>query len=454
MNINQIGIAVVTFNRLDVLKLCLPSLVQTGCHVAVWDNGSGVDTVDYLRRQPVKLVTSAVNRGAWFGRNRLIEYFRDHYPRIHYLLVVDSDVELFPGSLAAMSDLIEGDRGRAFVAWPQANKHCEIFDGMMVEEVASECVLTRMDVWLETGLFPEVDAETGAPIMYHCSDSYKFQIATICGYPVALVMGKGVGYKHYAHAALPSASRAAEQDSEIMKRKRKRIADHCIKHAAIPVHADLPPSDYPVKESYSQFGEDRIITSFFGNQLGTFLDLGSGDGYKDSNILRLLELGWKGVCVEANPISFTRMLAHHRRFIESGTVSHLLSLVATYAGIRTFHLNLDGLSTTHPDSFGELHQRIWYYGVCNAPTVTPELLLSFYKGPFDFVSVDLEGMDMDVVRASSELLAGTKLICIERAMPGKANDPKYEAEWVTLLASFRFVRQLAETKGNLLLAKP
>jgi len=454
MNINQIGIAVVTFNRLDVLKLCLPSLVQTGCHVAVWDNGSDSETVDYLRQQSVKLVQSPVNRGAWFGRNRLIEYFRDHHPRIQYLLIVDSDVEIHPGSLAAMVEAMEADRKHCFVAWPQSNKHCEIFDGIMVEEVASECVLTRMDVWSEIGLFAEIDAETGAPISYYASDSYKFQTASICGYPVALVVGRGEGYRHYQHSSLAVMSKAAEQDAQVLVKKQNRIADYCSKHWKPGKREDPLPSDYPVKESYSQYGEDRIITRFFGNAVGRFLDLGSSDGYKDSNTLRLLELGWRGVCVEASPTLFNKMMIHHKRFLESGTVLHMLGLVAGYSGIRVLHLNQDGLSTTDAGTFSELHQRCCYYGFCHCPTVTPGAIAGFYGTDFDFVNIDLEGMDVDVARNAEYLLSRARLVCVERAQPGKTDDAGYERAWRELLGGMGFTREAGQTKGNLLLAKP
>lgn len=60
---------------------------------------------------------------------------------------------------------------------------------------------------------------------------------------------------------------------------------------------------------YSQNNEQEFILDFFaGKTDGTFLDIGAGDGWNDSNTRALWELGWNGVFVEPNTVAFAQLL--------------------------------------------------------------------------------------------------------------------------------------------------
>lgn len=54
---------------------------------------------------------------------------------------------------------------------------------------------------------------------------------------------------------------------------------------------------------YSQFGEDRWLVEnvFAGINEGTFCEVGAFDGVTFSNTKVFEQLGWRGICVEANP---------------------------------------------------------------------------------------------------------------------------------------------------------
>jgi FkbM family methyltransferase len=52
---------------------------------------------------------------------------------------------------------------------------------------------------------------------------------------------------------------------------------------------------------YSQFGEDRDLEGRFQGRTGYFLDIGAADGVSFSNTLRLEQLGWHGLLIEADP---------------------------------------------------------------------------------------------------------------------------------------------------------
>jgi len=60
---------------------------------------------------------------------------------------------------------------------------------------------------------------------------------------------------------------------------------------------------------YSQNQEEDVIQSWFGDFVGTFLDIGANDGKTLSNTYALVERGWAGTYVEASPKAFERLSA-------------------------------------------------------------------------------------------------------------------------------------------------
>lgn len=208
------------------------------------------------------------------------------------------------------------------------------------------------------------------------------------------------------------------------------------------------PNDF--SRSYSQYGEDLFVEEFFGNHPGRFLEIGALDGVRDSNCRRLALHGWTGVAIEANPFLYCQLA---KTYQNSTNVSTMCALVMGTKSIRVFHLNQDGLSTTHPDVFEALHRRVAFHGYCHLPSVTPDEILEFYHGPFEFVSLDAEGVDIEIAWASKNLLQGTRLLCIETDLPGQGPNADYQQRWGRCLEHIGFTKVVHKTHGNTLLTR-
>lgn len=191
----KIGIGVVTYNRVDLLEVCFPTWQAVeNAVLAVFDSGSDNKTVEWLKSHDIDHLTlSETNVGCWVGRNRLVEYFRDEHSDIEFVLLPDSDVELLPGSVGAMLSVARMYPDAGFVAWPQANKGFPVAEEGYVEEVASECNLTRMEMWRDVK-YPE-------SLVYYSGDSWCSTIANMLGWRTVLVQGQGEGYVHHAHGS-------------------------------------------------------------------------------------------------------------------------------------------------------------------------------------------------------------------------------------------------------------
>lgn len=146
----------------------------------------------------------------------------------------------------------------------------------------------------------------------------------------------------------------------------------------------------------SQNGEDVVLWNFFDRKRsGFFVDVGAYDGVGFSNSYFFEAIGWTGVLVEAVPDLYQAAVAArpHSRVVHaaagnrSGSVK--LTVVEGEQGVAT-------LSSTTPD-----RERIAREGghtrEVDVPIVTLNEILAHVREPIDFVSIDVEGAELDVL---------------------------------------------------------
>lgn len=197
------AIAVVTYNAWDVAQRCLSSWRPPGTILGVWDNGSSPAMQAWLRDQPSIdwLVLRPNNEGLCVGRNRLIEWARA-LPA-EYVLLLDSDVILYPWALEPMVRVLDQDPRAGAAVYPQAVKGLTPLRGDYVEEAANECMLTRLSMWRLIGLFPECQ-------FYYSGDSWKSTMANMHGLRTKVVVNHGAGYLHVGGGGQSKANRDVE----------------------------------------------------------------------------------------------------------------------------------------------------------------------------------------------------------------------------------------------------
>jgi FkbM family methyltransferase len=207
---------------------------------------------------------------------------------------------------------------------------------------------------------------------------------------------------------------------------------------------------------YSQHGEQALILEYFaGAEPGAFLDLGAYDGLTHSNTRALSDRGWRGVCVEACPATFTRLVENHRG---NDKIQCVNAAVLDYNGLAKFYDCLSPCSTAYPGHHVAEHVRREYH--VGAVTVARLRNALAFWAPWDFVSIDIEGVDLVVLTASGDdLLRGTKLVCVEDTIPGCAFDDVYYDRLRAVLARLGFTKLIGRTRSpekpaNTLLARP
>lgn len=170
---------------------------------------------------------------------------------------------------------------------------------------------------------------------------------------------------------------------------------------------------------YSQNQEEKYILEYFGEFKGTLLDIGANDGKTLSNSLALIELGWKAVLVEPSDSAFHMLEQLHG---ENNNVQLFnLAISEEDCTIDFFdsgeHLGRGdtGLLSTLKES--EL-ERWKNSGMEFTKTKTEALSIEsffsiFRNKTFDFISIDAEGMDWEILKQIDLSKTETKLICVE-----------------------------------------
>ncbi len=169
--------------------------------------------------------------------------------------------------------------------------------------------------------------------------------------------------------------------------------------------------------SYSQNNEEKVIAQYFAADFtnpGTFLDIGANDGETLSNTRSLALQGWKGLCVEPGA-AFAKLEVLYPK----GGVCIANVAIGTANGKAILHdsgthLNkgdLSLLSTLEPkekERWG--NTTTWEEKEVIVMDYKSLIEASPYK-TFDFISIDAEGLDYDILKQID--LTETKCVCIE-----------------------------------------
>lgn len=174
-------------------------------------------------------------------------------------------------------------------------------------------------------------------------------------------------------------------------------------------------------QTYAQNGEDRALLDLFpAGYKGTYVDLGANHPFRISNTYLLYTLGWHGVCVDALPM-FGPLYRRHRprdMFLNVG--------VGTQPGeFRFYEMNHSELSTFSQEIAHELvakgrarvkaEHRIQS---CSVSEIVEQLTV---EGRFDVLSIDIEGLDAEIVRSTSWDFVQPRVVICETS--------SYEHDW-------------------------
>jgi len=167
---------------------------------------------------------------------------------------------------------------------------------------------------------------------------------------------------------------------------------------------------------HSQNNEEQIIKDYFGGFVGTFLDVGANDGITLSNTRALAEVGWCGVLVEPSPKAFARLKENCKDY---GCLYPYPFALGVTNGTVTLHESASlinptdvALVSTIKEQEMDRFRSITSYSPVEVKVFRWKTFLNRLKyKTFDFISIDCEGMDLEVLRQID--LSNTRMVCVE-----------------------------------------
>ena len=153
--------------------------------------------------------------------------------------------------------------------------------------------------------------------------------------------------------------------------------------------------------------EARLKAAFFGETRGYFVDVGANEPQDGSQTWAFEQQGWTGVLIEPQPD-----LAERLRGARQAKVYGVACSTPQNAG-KTLPLYLAGIqSSLEPDFYVAGVQRS---GMCEVPIMTLDQVLrdAGAPRPLDFVSIDVEGHDVEVLRGFDLAHWRPRLLLIE-----------------------------------------
>jgi FkbM family methyltransferase len=170
-------------------------------------------------------------------------------------------------------------------------------------------------------------------------------------------------------------------------------------------------------KTFSQGREQEWVIRHFGPKKGTFLDIGANDGSTLSNIRALALMGWHGVCVEPSPVAFGKLSELYRANPNIELVN--VGMCDTNR-IETLHESGEHLgrgdhSLLSTAKAGEMER--WKGATFNPVEMEcvtfAELLTRTRFATFDFITIDCEGFDLEVLRQMDLTAIGCRMLCVE-----------------------------------------
>ncbi len=209
-----------------------------------------------------------------------------------------------------------------------------------------------------------------------------------------------------------------------------------------PIKNQLRELDSYSTLSYSQEGEDLILKRIFeGQKTGLYVDVGAHHPKRFSNTYLFYKMGWRGINIDAMPGSMDEF-----KKIRPNDVNLEEAVSAKKEKLKYYVFNEPALNTFSKQEVKKKNGR-GNYKVINEvilETITlSEILYNHLKvtDQIDFLNIDVEGLDLEVLRSLDWSLHYPKIILIE--------DLNYSIEKFSESEIFNFL----EPKGYTIIAK-
>lgn len=227
--------------------------------------------------------------------------------------------------------------------------------------------------------------------------------------------------------------------SNMIKRLKRRVADELLNAKRVRSSGMM---------SYSQCGEDLIVRYIFvlrGVAKPSYMDIGAHHPFALSNTAFFYKQGCTGVNIEANPDLFRYFKRHRDKDINInvgvGAVESTMDFyVMEDATLSTF-------SKAEADSMVAEGKKLVKTVPIEVKSIQ-NILKEYCHGVFpDFLSIDVEGLDFEIIKSINFSASVPKVICVEAAEYSPRGDGARRNDLIDFIASKGYL-EYANTNLN------
>jgi FkbM family methyltransferase len=162
------------------------------------------------------------------------------------------------------------------------------------------------------------------------------------------------------------------------------------------------------KKSYSQYAEDLIIQSYFSRKLknGRYVDVGCHHPRRGSNTYGLYRKGWSGILID---LEKTKVLANQLSRRRDKVI--LAAVSDTEEWMEIFSDKSYSTNTTIKKNQNSTNEQS--IGHIKTQTLTNILNEQNFQKKFELLSIDVEGVDLQVLKGLDLKCYQPQIICIE-----------------------------------------
>lgn len=166
-----------------------------------------------------------------------------------------------------------------------------------------------------------------------------------------------------------------------------------------------------LRGSYSQKGEDLMISKYFnGKRKGFYIDIGASHPTKLSNTKFFYDRGWHGINIEPNPQRIKLFIKKRAQDINLN-----IGIGSKREKVLFYGFEFPALSTFSEEEANTL-SRVGYKLKEKMKIQTyrlEQIMQKYVKSDIDFMTIDTEGLDMDVLESNNWKKYRPKVLCVE-----------------------------------------
>lgn len=163
--------------------------------------------------------------------------------------------------------------------------------------------------------------------------------------------------------------------------------------------------------SYSQKSEDLAIYKYFNSKAkGFYIDVGASHPERFNNTKFFYDRGWKGINVEPSPTRITLFKNQRKRD------TNLNIGIGSKKGKFNFYEFEPASLSTFSEKEANILQKVGYplKRKIQVPMYRLETIMKKYvKSEIDFMTVDTEGLDMEVLKSNDWKKFRPRVLCVE-----------------------------------------